>query len=97
MINVKLIKIRLNILYNGLCAKKSYQITSTNLCPETIIEAKTIRLIAYSHLKGENLLIIINLETTVSKYFRKQYIILYLCTDQNHYTCSESGKKRILI
>ena len=65
---------------------------STNLCPETIIEAK-LRLRAYSHLKRENLLIIINLETTVSKYFTKQYIILYLCTDQTHYTCSESGSK----
>ena len=50
------------------------------------------RLRAYSHQKEENLLTIINLETTVSKYFTNQYIILYLCTDQNHYTCSESGK-----
>ena len=45
-------------------ARKLYLITSTNLCPETIIEAKT----TYSHLKGVSLLIIINLETTMSKY-----------------------------
>ena len=44
-----------------------------------------------------NLFIIINLETTRSKYFTKQYIILYLCTDQNHHTCSESEKKHLNI
>ena len=33
--------IQLNIHYNMVYAGKLYLITSTNLCPETIIEAKT--------------------------------------------------------
>ena len=85
-----------NVLLNIVYARKLYLITSTNLCPETIIEAKTT-LRAYSHLKGVSLLIFINVETTMSKYFTKQYIILYLCTYQNHYTCSESGNKITLL
>ena len=33
-----------------------------------------------------------NSETAMSKYLRNNIIILDLCTDQNHYTCSESEK-----
>ena len=60
-------------------ARKLYLITSTNLCPETIIEAKTT-LESIWPPKKISLHIIITLETTMSKYFTKQYIILYLCT-----------------
>ena len=39
---------------------------------------------ACSHLKRVSLLISINLETTMSKYFTKQDIILYLCNDNDN-------------
>ena len=40
LLNINAYKeIQLNIHYNSLCAKKKYK--RTNLCPETIIEAKT--------------------------------------------------------
>ena len=58
--------IQLHIHYNMVYARKLYLITSTNLCPETIIEAK-LCLRAYSHLKEVSLLMIINLETTMSR------------------------------
>ena len=53
-----------------------------------------LRLKAYSHLKAANLLIMMNIETAMSKYLRNNIIILCLlsCTDQNHYTCSKSEK-----
>ena len=76
-----------------MCKKKNHVRSRVQIYARRLQLKRKLRLRAYSHLKGGNLLIIINLETTVSKYFTKQYIILYLCTDQNHYTCSESGKK----
>ena len=61
--------------------QKNYVRSRVQIYVRRLYLKRKLRLRAYIHLKGENLLIIINLETTVSKYFTKQYIILYLCTD----------------